>query len=99
LTQEITLDVSKYLNNINIGSVVTIKVTVEDYYGNISYDGNARVYLIELRLVNNVSKFSRIDINNLSENIYKYNCIPQGGGGSDLINRRILWQLLDENNN
>ena len=33
---------------------------------NISYDGNARVYLIELRLVNNVSKFSRIDINNLS---------------------------------
>ena len=99
MTQEITLDVSKYLNNIGIGSVVTIKVTVEDYYGNISYDGSARVYLIELRLVNNVSKFSRIDINNLSENIYKYNCVPRGGGGNDLINRRILWQLLDENNN
>lgn len=99
LTQEITLDVSKYLNNISIGSVVTIKVTVEDYYGNISYDGNARVYLIELRLINNVSKFSRIDINNLSENIYRYDCVPQGGGGNDLINRRILWQLLDENNN
>ena len=96
LTEDIELDISKYLDSITKGAKVGITIVAYDYYGNYSYNATAYVYLYDLVLQSNSSKFNRQDYNEEGSNIFTYNCKALGGGSDkDFTDRFIIWELLN----
>ena len=89
--ENITFDISPYLNLVSTSTQNTLGVKVTDVYGNESNRKSFYFYVIELKLE---SDFDEIYL--LENNILSYPCKPLGGAG--LTNRYIYITLSPVNN-
>lgn len=97
LTEDIILDINKYLKNIGINETTVITIVAIDYYGNKSVNSFANIYLLNLSLQLVSSKMERLDYDKDKDNIYRCICKPDGGGTTEFSNRRIEWNIKNEN--
>lgn len=92
--EQITFDISKYLNIFSSSGRNTLQVEVIDAYGNKSLKQSFYFYLIELILNSDATPITKITKGDT--NPYKYPCKPMGGAG--LENLFIKLKLSPLNN-